>query len=144
MTLGVVESEEPLLARLIARAFESAGHDCLVFKDADHAAHILRAIRVDSIVLSIQTSRWNGLDWLETVVATWPDLPSRTLLLARNALTSDEANRVRALGAEVVFRSLSLGDVALAVMRRWENVQSARSGLSGRDLEPEISAGRPN
>ena len=144
MTLGVVESEEPLLARLIARAFESAGHDCLVFKDADHATRILRSIRIDSIVLNITKSGWSGLDWLESLVETWPDLPSRILLLARNQLTPDEADRVRALGAEVVFRSLSLVDVAMAVKGRCETVASERSGESSHDFGREASFDRPN
>lgn len=108
MTFGVIERQEPLLAELIALAFESAGHDCLVFDDVDYASHILDAIHIDSIVLDIQVPGGNGIDWLEAMVATRPDLPSRTLLLTPSELTPDETARVKKLGAEVALKPRSV------------------------------------
>lgn len=125
MTFGVIEKEEPLLAELIALAFESAGHDCLVLEDIDHATRILEAIHVDAIVLDIHMPGRNGLDWLESMHPTWPDLPSRTLLLTRIPLTPDEMGRVRKLGAEVVARPVSVVGVERVVMER---LRKARSG----------------
>jgi hypothetical protein len=74
---GVIKKGEPLLAELIAFAFESAGHDCLVLRNIDHATRILHSTHVDSIVLGLRMPGWNGLDWLESMATTWPDLPSR-------------------------------------------------------------------
>ncbi len=111
MTFGVIEKEEPILGRLIALAFKSEGHDCLVLRDGAHAARILSGIRLDAIVVDIELPGLNGVEWLETVVAAWPDLPRRTLLLAHTALTPREAARIKRLGAEVVFRPISIESV---------------------------------
>jgi len=118
MTFGIVETEEPLLAELISLAFESAGHDCFVFKDVDQATRILDALRLDALVLDLQLSGRSGLDWLEGAVATWPDLPARTLLLTPTTMTSDEAARIAALGVEVARRPASVIDVERVVLDR--------------------------
>ena len=125
MTFGVIEQEAPLLAELIALAFEAAGHDCLLLKDTEHATRILRAIHLDSIVLDVQRSGRNGVDWLETMAEIHPDLPSRTLLLADAAVTSEEAARIKKLGAEVVVTPLSIVEVELVVMSRLKKVGAA-------------------
>jgi DNA-binding response OmpR family regulator len=108
VTFGVVAAEEPLVAELIALAFESAGHVGIVFKDLAHATRILQDFHVDSIVLDLHMPDGSGLDWLEAMATTWPDLPSRTLLLTRTPLSIDEATRVRRLGVEVAKRPFSL------------------------------------
>ena len=118
MTFGVIESRKPFLAELIVLACESVGHDCLVFKDIAHVTRILHAIRVDTIVLDIERPGLNSLDWLETMVPSWPDLPSRSLLLTSSELTKDELARVKKLGAEVVATPFSLFDVKQVVMDR--------------------------
>ena len=118
MTFGIVATEEPLLAELISLAFESAGHNCFVFKDVDQAARILDALRLDALVLDLRLSGRSGLDWLEVAVATRPDLPARTLLLTPTTTTSDEAARIAALGVEVARRPASVIDVERFVMDR--------------------------
>lgn len=125
MTFGIIEKEEPLLAALIALAFESAGHDCLVLEDVDHATRILAAIHVDAIVLDMHMADRSGLDWLESMHPTWPDLPSRTLLITRTTLTFDETIRLRRLGAEVTARPVSLEGVERIVMERLRKARSA-------------------
>jgi DNA-binding response OmpR family regulator len=122
VTFAVIEQEAPLVAELIALAFEAAGHDCLLLKDTDHAARILRAIHLDSIVLDVQRPGRNGVDWLETMSEIHPDLPSRALLLADAAITSEEEARIKKLGAEVVVTPLSIVEVELVVMSRLEKV----------------------
>lgn len=129
MTFGVLEETDPLLAELISLAFESAGHDCLVFENIDHATRILHAIKVDSLVLGIHAPDRGSLDWLESAVEIWPDLPSRTLLLTRTALDPDDAVRIERLGAEVDARPLSLVGIELVVIGQ---VQKARYGAHGR------------
>ena len=128
MTFGVIETEVPFLADLIALAFESADHDCLVFKDVDHATRILNAIHVDSIVLDIHMPGRNALDWLEGMTNRWPDLPSRTLLFTHAALTPDEAARIKRLGAEVVFRPFSFVGVKQVVRGRLLKARSEQPG----------------
>jgi len=140
MTFGVIEHEEPLLAELIALAFESAGHECLIFKDTYHAAVILQAIHLDSIVLDIQMPSRDGLHWLEHMAESHPDLPSRTLLLAQTAVTPELAARVRRLGAEVTVRPFSIIDVERVVMARLERARFAASGRNRRVTERTSSA----
>jgi DNA-binding response OmpR family regulator len=122
MTFGVVQTDEPLLAELIAIAFESTGHDCLVFQDLDQAARILDALYIDALVLDLYVSQRSGLDWLESVVATRPDLPARTLLLTPAVMTPEEAARIAALGVEVAPRPVSVLHVEQVVMERLQSV----------------------
>jgi DNA-binding response OmpR family regulator len=136
MTFGVIEKEEPFLGQLIALAFRAVGHNCLILKDADHALRILHTTRLDSLVVDIQMPGRNGVDWLETMVTTWPDLPSRTLLLTRTALTAGETIRIERLGAEVVFRPLSLESIKLLVIGRLRKARSNPAGNSQRNREP--------
>jgi DNA-binding response OmpR family regulator len=126
MTFGVIGKEQPLLAELLMLGFQSAGHECLLFEDTDQATRILHAIRVDSIVLDIHLRDRNSLDWLETMSATWPDLPSRTLLLAHSSVTPETALRIQKLGAEVLPGPLSIDGVERVVMERLEKAQFTR------------------
>ena len=129
MTFGVIGKEEPLLAELFMLAFESAGHECLLLKDTDHATRVLHAIQVDAIVLDINLHDPTSLDWLESMAATWPDLPSRTLLLANAAVTPEIAERIRKLGADLVLRPLSILGVEGVITER---VHKARVESAGR------------
>jgi DNA-binding response OmpR family regulator len=118
MTVGVIEREKSFLAKLIALACESAGHHCLVFKDIAHVTRVLPAVRVDTIVLTLEEPGLNPLDWLETMTPACPDLPARTLLLAESEVTPGDMARAQKLGAELVTRPFSLVDVELVVMER--------------------------
>jgi len=131
MTFGVLGKDEPLLAELIALAFESAGHDCVVFEDIGHASRVLRAIQLDSIILAIHTTGGNGLDWLETLSSIRPDLPSRALLLTNAALTPGEAARIEKLGAEVGGRPRSVIGVEQVVMGRLQKARFERTAWMG-------------
>jgi CheY-like chemotaxis protein len=133
MTFGVLGKDEPLLAELIALAFESAGHDCLVFEDIGHASRMLQAVRFDSIILAIHTHGGNGLDWLQTLSAIRSDLPSRTLLLTNTTLTPDEAARIEKLGAEVGGRPHSVVGVQQLVMGRMQKARFERAAWMGWD-----------
>ena len=139
MTFAVVRGENPFLSELIALAFESAGHDCLVFRDVDDAARVLESIRVDSIVMDVHLPGRSGLDWLETMIGTWPDLPSRTLLLADTDPTVEEAKRIRQLGADVGARPSSLHGVMWVVMGRLRRARSEPAGGARRELDRAIS-----
>jgi two-component system response regulator AtoC len=140
VTFGVIARKEPLLAELLALAFQSAGHDCLILKDVDHATRVLAAIRIDSIVLDIHMPGWNGLDWLETVAMTWPDLPSQTLLLTTTSLTPGEAARIERLGAQTVLRPISIVGVEQVVMARLRNAQCEPMGGARRGWGPDSPA----
>jgi DNA-binding response OmpR family regulator len=140
VTFGVIARKEPLLAELLALAFQSAGHDCLVLKDVDHATRVLGAIRIDSIVLDVQLPDRNCLDWLESVAITWPDLPSRTLVLTTTALTPGEAARIERLGAQTVLRPISIVGVEQVVMARLRKAQCERAGGAHTDWGRESSA----
>lgn len=127
MTFAVIESEQPFLAGLIALACESAGHHCLVFKDIAHVSRILPAIRVDTIVLDLERRGLNGLDWLETMAPSWPDLPSRALLLTNSDLTPADETRIKKLGAEVISTPFSTADVKDVVTARLQKARRVRA-----------------
>ena len=118
VTLGVIERERPFLATMIARACESVGHDCLIFKNIAQATRIIHAIRLDKIVVDIEGPGLNALDWLEIMVPSWPDLPPRTLLLAESELASRDVARIHRLGAEVIYTPSSPADAKHVVLER--------------------------
>jgi DNA-binding response OmpR family regulator len=118
VTIGVIESEKTDLVRMIALTCESAGHRCLVFKDIAHVTRVLHATWLDTLVLDVERPGLNALDWLETMAPSWPDLPSRTLLLAESELTPRDAARIQDLGVEVVSSPFSAIDVELVVIER--------------------------
>ena len=124
MTIGVIESEEMDLVRMIALTCESAGHRCLVFKDIAHVTRVLHVTQLDTLVLDVERPGLNALDWLETMVPSWPDLPSRTLLLAESGLTPRDAARIQDLGVEVVSSPYSAVDVELVVIERLLRAQA--------------------
>jgi DNA-binding response OmpR family regulator len=137
VTFGVVESEKPFLAELVALACESIGHDCLIFKDIAHVTRILPAIRVDTIMLDLERRGLSGLDWLEALAPSWPDLPSRALLLTNSELAADDVTRIKKLGAEVIPTPFSLVDVKHVVMERLQKARSDLTGGSRRHLKQE-------
>lgn len=142
MTFGVIEKERSLLAMMIAFACESLGHHCLVFKDIVHVTRILHAVRIDAIVIDIQRPGLNALDWLETMVPSWPDLPSRILLLTGSELTPNDVERIQMLRAEVVSRPRSIADVKIFVMERLQQARSDRTGGAPHGLKQQVFAKR--
>jgi DNA-binding response OmpR family regulator len=130
MTFGVIGKEEPLLAELLMLAFQAAGHECLIFEDVDEATCVLHSIQVDAFVVDIHVRGRDCLDWLETMAAIRPDFPSRTLLLAQAALPPETAARTEKLGAEVLRRPLTIGEVERLVTGRLEKAQSTRASLA--------------
>lgn len=128
MTLGVVEKQGSFLARMIALACESAGHDCLVFKDIGHAIRIIHAIRLDRIVIDLERPGLYAVDWLEIIGRYWPDLPPKTLLLAESEPAPGDAARIHKLGAEVVYTPSSLADAKHVVLARLHQARSAWTG----------------
>jgi DNA-binding response OmpR family regulator len=144
MTFGVIGKEQPLLAELLMLAFQSTGHECLLFEDTDQATRILHAIRVDSIVLDIHLRDRKSLDWLETMAATWPDLPSRTLLLAHAAVPPETAARIEKLGAEVIPRPRSIIGVQRVVVGRLRKAQFERASRARRGVPQASLSGLVN
>jgi DNA-binding response OmpR family regulator len=128
VTLGVIETERSVLATMIALACESVGHDCLVFKDLAQATRIIHAIHLDKIVIDMEGPGLNAIDWLEIMVPSWPDLPPRTLLLAKSELAPRDVARIQKLGTEVVYTPSSLADARHVVLERLHQARSARTG----------------
>ena len=133
MTYGVIESEKTDLVRMIALTCESAGHRCLVFKDIAHMTRVLHATPLDTLVLEHGRPGLNALDWLETMAPSWPELPSRTLLLAQSELTPRDAARIQDLGVEVVSSPFSTIDVELVVIDELVRLDGRRRGESAGD-----------
>jgi DNA-binding response OmpR family regulator len=124
MTFGVIESEKSDLLRMIALTCESAGHRCMIFKDIAHVTRVLPDTRLDTLVLPVERPGLNALDWLEIMLPAWPDLPSRTLLLAESELNPRDAVRIQELGVEVVASPFSAIDVELVVIERLQRPQA--------------------
>jgi hypothetical protein len=71
---------------------------------------------------------------------TWPDLPSRTLLLTTTSLTPGEAARIERLGAQTVLRPISIVGVEQVVMARLRNAQCEPMGGARRGWGPDSPA----
>ena len=140
MPFCAIEREASFLATMIALAYESVGHRCLVLTDLAELSHILHAVRVDKVVIDLDRPGLNALDWLETMVPSWPDLPSRTVLLAESELTPRDAARIKQLGAEFVSRPSSLVAAKLVVMERLQQSRSDRTDRELHALKQQILA----
>ena len=104
----LVIDDEPRVAELIHDTLESAGHRCLVARDADEADSMLAGGEVDGITVDLRMPGRDGLVWLEHLAGTRPDLARRCVLLTGSYLQPKECRRLQDCGATLLFKPFSL------------------------------------
>jgi DNA-binding response OmpR family regulator len=114
MKILVVEDERRV-AKMLCRALERLGNDCVCAHDAATATEILREQPVDAVTLDLYMPGQPGLDWLEEVSGTRPGLARKTLVITGGDLDADLVERLARCGAGVLAKPFTLETLGEAV-----------------------------
>lgn len=115
MVCVLVVEDETTLLKNVARSLRNAGYDVLTAESCEVARTALRDNEVHGICLDIGLPDGDGLDLLEEVRLSAPDLPA----IVMSSATSQE-NRLRAaqLGvSEFLPKPFRLADIKAALVR---------------------------
>ena len=114
MNILVVE-DESLVAEMLRRSLEQLGNTCLVAQDADAADRVLRDHTIEAVTLDLGMPGRAGLDWLEDVATTQPDLARRTLVITGRHLNSEDVERLAWCGAGILAKPFTMENLEEAV-----------------------------
>jgi DNA-binding response OmpR family regulator len=155
MRLLVVEDDKKV-AQFIARGFEQEHHAVDVAYDGQHGAELALRVDYDVIILDVMLPKLSGLQFLEIVKKSKPNVP--VLILSANGEVEDRIKgldhgaddymvkpfafaeisaRVRALsrrGNNVVTTKLSLGDLVLDTTKRMVTRAGRKLDLSSKEF----------
>ena len=114
MRILVVEDERQV-GELIQRALESLGNTCFLARSAHDADLVLEQRQVDGVTLDLGMPDRGGLEWLEAVATSRPELARRTLVITGQVLDGDAVVRVARCGAGVLIKPFTLEGLAAAI-----------------------------
>jgi DNA-binding response OmpR family regulator len=114
MRILVVEDEHPV-AEMLCKALEALGNDCLCAHDAVTATVLLREQPVDAVTLDLCMPGQSGMNWLEGIAETRPDLARSTLVITGSHLDAETVERLARCGAGVLAKPFTLESLAEAV-----------------------------
>jgi DNA-binding response OmpR family regulator len=114
MNILIVE-DETYVAEMLRRALEAQGNECWLAQDATKAEELLDEHPVDALTLDLGLPGPNGLDWLESVAVTRPELASSTLVITGQKLKSEAIQRLARCGAGVLAKPFTLDQLEEAV-----------------------------
>ena len=114
MKILIVE-DEPAVAEMIERALLALGKSCVVAHNTDEARNLLAEQQIDGVTLDLAMPGQNGLDWLEGIADSHPELARRTLVITGKWLEGDCAERVARCGAGMLAKPFTLAALHAAV-----------------------------
>jgi DNA-binding response OmpR family regulator len=114
MRILVVE-DETQVAELIQRMLEQLGNQCLVAPDVEQAERLLGLERVDALTLDLGMPGRGGLDWLEQIANSDPELACKTVVITGMPLEAESVERVARCGAGVLAKPFNLRSLEEAV-----------------------------
>ena len=114
MNILIVE-DESYVAEMLCRALEQFGNECHFAYDASAAQEMLEEHEIEALTLDLGLPGANGLDWLETVASTRPDLAARTLVITGQTLAPKDVQRLARCGAGVLAKPFTLDHLEEAV-----------------------------
>ncbi len=114
MHILVIEDEQ-LVAEMLCKALETLGNSCLWARDAETATAMLAEHPVEGVTLDLSMPGQPGLQWLEKMVATRPDLARSTLVITGSHLDAELVERLARCGAGVLAKPFTLENLAEAV-----------------------------
>ena len=103
MTILIVDDDSDV-ADLIQEVLLAHGYRCLRAGNADEADRLLAAEHVDGLTLDMRMPGRSGLEWLDSLAISQPDLARRTLLITGSYLRNEECCRLKGYGAELLFK----------------------------------------
>ncbi len=114
MNILVVEDEQ-CVGEMLCRALETLGNSCLWARDAEAATAMLEEHPVEAVTLDLSMPGQPGLQWLEKMVATRPDLARSTLVITGGHLDREVVERLARCGAGILAKPFTLECLAEAV-----------------------------
>jgi len=119
MKILIVEDERPV-AEMLCTALESLGNTCLLAHDAASANEVLREHTVDAVTLDLCMPGQPGMNWLEEIALSRPDLARSTLVVTGSHLDAALVERLARCGAGVLAKPFTLEHLAEAVRSQIE------------------------
>jgi DNA-binding response OmpR family regulator len=126
MNILIVE-DEAYVAEMLRRALEELGNECLLAHDATTAQELLDHHPVEALTLDLGMPGPNGLDWLESVAASRPELAARTLVLTGQSLDPDAVGRLARCGAGLLAKPFTLDHLEEAIRAQIDRPSHRRS-----------------
>ncbi len=126
MNILVVE-DEPDVAEVLRRALEQLGNRCVLAADAEQAERALGQDAFDAVTLDLSMPGRGGLEWLEGVARSRPDLARKTLIITGMQLCAESVSRLTRCGAGVLAKPFTVEHLIDAVRCQLDR------GSQGRD-----------
>lgn len=114
MNILVVEDELDI-AELISRELQEMGNSCLLARDAEQADHVLDEHLVDGITLDVRMPGRNGIDWLETMALSDPELARKTVVITGLDADPEVLERLVRCGAGFLAKPFTMDALRQAV-----------------------------
>lgn len=109
----MVVDDDPLILRMMARALETAGFDTLCCRSGDEAVEALAKYDVAVVVSDVGMPGMSGLDLLDSVRRSDPELP--LILISGDGNGEQQARELGAFG--YFLKPLHLGELLASVGR---------------------------
>ena len=120
MNILIVEDEHEV-AEIVREMLEELGGRCLHVSDADQADRTLGIETVDAVTLDLGLGDDDGLDWLERLAESRPELAHRTLVITGRPLEAETAMRLARCGAGLLAKPFTAEGLADAVRAQIEH-----------------------
>jgi len=114
MNILIIE-DESYVADMLRRALEELGNECLWAHDATTAQEMIDEHPVEALTLDLGMPGASGLDWLESVATSRPELAARTLVITGQTLEPEAVQRLARCGAGVLAKPFTLDHLEEAV-----------------------------
>ena len=105
---SLVVEDEPHVAELIQTILEDLGNSVVIAADGEAATRVVERSPIDGITLDLGMPGQNGLEWLEGLAVSRPDLAGRTLVITGMHLEADKVKRLARCGAGVLAKPFSI------------------------------------
>ncbi len=104
----LVVEDEAYVAEILRRALEELGNTCVLAHDADEASEYLDQQQFDALTVDLGMPGRGGLDWLESVAESRPELAQKTLVITGQLLEAEAVERLAACGAGILAKPFTL------------------------------------
>jgi DNA-binding NtrC family response regulator len=120
--IAVIDNDRDVL-RMMDRMLSEGGHQCLTFHSGAEALAAISRTAVDLVITDIYMPHMDGLEVLDQIVATFPDLPVVAMSGGGSLVKVDMLPDARAAGAKAILdkpftHDQLIGTVASALRRR--------------------------
>lgn len=114
MKILVIDDDEAV-SELIREILEAMGNDCVCAESADEADRVLGHHAIDAVTLDLGMPGRGGLEWLEEIASSYPELARRTVVITGACLEPDSIERLARCGAGIVAKPFTVESLNEAV-----------------------------